>query len=370
MLMGASISTNIPGDYAVTAIGPNGCTSNAATFVSDNGVPPSISATSEAVTCDHPIATLVASSNDPSGVFVWSLPDGSSFTGAVLASNQIGEYTVVVMAQNGCTADFVTIVGEGFDPVLETTVVVSGPTCFGIEDGSITVGSTTGGMAPYSHSLILIGTGPTGFTNLASGSYALTTTDVNGCVGSLTIELVEPEEVVVSIGDDLNINLGESITLEMVASISPDSILWTGPDGQSWSGVSTLTLTPTSSGRYSIVISDVNSCRAADSMNVTINGEANVYLPTAFSPNKDGANDVFTVYSGSGIKQVVFLRVFDRWGEMVFEQFNFEPNNPQFGWDGKLDGRSMDPGLFVAKAEVEFLDGTRKVLKGEVYLVR
>ena len=62
--------------------------------------------------------------------------------------------------------------------------------------------------------------------------------------------------------------------------------------------------------------------------------------------------------------------VFDRWGEMVYEYENFIPGGPAFGWDGSLDGKPLNPQVFVWFAEIELMDGSTKLLEGDVTLVR
>jgi gliding motility-associated-like protein len=177
--------------------------------------------------------------------------------------------------------------------------------------------------------------------------------------------------VTVNLGDDQFINLGDPVTLNMQSNIAPQSILWTGPNGENWQGVSSLTISPMRTGRYDITIADENDCEATDHIMVYVEGGADAYLPTAFSPNGDGKNDRFTVFAGGDVKQIAHLQVFDRWGELVFEAHNFAPNDDlHLGWDGRHKGRAMDPALFIAMAEVELVDGTKKTLKGEVVLVK
>ncbi len=60
--------------------------------------------------------------------------------------------------------------------------------------------------------------------------------------------------------------------------------------------------------------------------------------------------------------------VFDRWGEMVYKHQNFDPKDKAQGWNGKFEGKPMNPAVFVWFAEVEFVDGSTKVLEGEVTL--
>lgn len=107
-----------------------------------------------------------------------------------------------------------------------------------------------------------------------------------------------------------------------------------------------------------------------DAVTVVVTQERPFYVPTAFSPNGDGTNDRLFLYAGPEVAKVRAFRIFDRWGNLVFFEKDFEPNNPQFGWDGRFEGQAMNPAVFVWMAEVEFVDGSGKVFYGEVTLVR
>ena len=112
-------------------------------------------------------------------------------------------------------------------------------------------------------------------------------------------------------------------------------------------------------------------CVDSDSIIIYVDrGEGQVYVPTAFSPNDDGVNDLFRIYSGPTVTRIKSFLVFDRWGELVYKYEDFDPKDPSRGWNGKLDGKPMNPAVFVWFAEVEFVDGSTKVLEGEVNLMR
>lgn len=371
VITGASITTNIPGDYSVTAIGPNGCEADAVTNVADNGIPPSLTVNGgdSIINCSQPSVLLTASSNDPLAIITWTLPDSSTSVGPSLDASMVGDYLVSVLAPNGCTTEATTSVAQGPDPELAADLVATPPTCHGDTNGSIKVMGASGGNEPY---IFQLNGAPFdgAVENLPAGDYLVSVEDANGCTDDIQLQLAEPEAVMVEIGDDLFINMGEQVTLSFQSNITPDSILWMGPNGQTWPGVSTLSIQPSENGTYFIVISDVSACRSSDTMHIYVNGQGRVYLPNVFSPNGDGQNDFMTVYAGNDVRKILNFQIFDRWGEMVFENKDFSPNAPDLGWNGRHKGRPMDPAVFVVKAEVEFLDGSKKVVMGDVVLLR
>jgi hypothetical protein len=64
------------------------------------------------------------------------------------------------------------------------------------------------------------------------------------------------------------------------------------------------------------------------------------------------------------------MRIYDRWGELLFENENFTPNIPQFGWNGIARGDKVNPGVYVYVVEVEYFDGSSDVLSGDVTVIR
>jgi gliding motility-associated-like protein len=129
--------------------------------------------------------------------------------------------------------------------------------------------------------------------------------------------------------------------------------------------------TPKQQTDYFVKITSKDGCVAESNLTVFVKKEVNIYVPNAFSPNGDGANDVFMIFAGgNAVARIHSFLVFDRWGESVYEFFDFQPNNPVYGWDGNYREMPLDPAVFTWFAEVELIDGSTKLLKGDVTLVR
>ena len=114
---------------------------------------------------------------------------------------------------------------------------------------------------------------------------------------------------------------------------------------------------------------DSVGCRATDSVKVTVMKPRYIYVPTGFSPNKDQINDRLTVRGKDGTKITVF-RVYDRWGELLYEAQNFKINDVSFGWDGTFKSEPMVSGLYVWYLEAEYIDGAKETMKGGTTLIR
>lgn len=95
-----------------------------------------------------------------------------------------------------------------------------------------------------------------------------------------------------------------------------------------------------------------------------------VFIPNAFSPNNDRANDFFTIFGGSDIVIIKQFVVADRWGEILFKENNFQPNDQNYAWDGRFKGKKVPTGVYVYFAEITFRDGTTSIVSGDVTLLR
>ena len=97
----------------------------------------------------------------------------------------------------------------------------------------------------------------------------------------------------------------------------------------------------------------------------------NIYFPNIFSPNGDGVNDVFFIFSNQGsVSNIPYFRIFDRWGGLVLERNDIQPNDPLVGWDGTEKGKAASPGVYVWTAMIEHTDGKVEILTGDVTLIR
>ncbi len=145
------------------------------------------------------------------------------------------------------------------------------------------------------------------------------------------------------------------------------SYQWTPSDSMFCDTCYSTTLTPFTSGMYYVRVVDEFGCRNVDSMYVYVSsscGEDGMFVPSAFSPNGDGSNDVFRIRS-LGIQEIDYFRVFNRWGDLVFET-----NDINTGWDGSRGTEFYNAGVYVFAIRAICPDGTLSDLTGNVTLIR
>lgn len=184
----------------------------------------------------------------------------------------------------------------------------------------------------------------------------------NGCftADSLKISYLLPPSVSARFPRDTALCIGKRLILK---AQSPES-------SYRWRDGSTLPEYPVAkAGLYGVLV--VNRC-GADSANVAVRFEdcERVFIPTIFSPNNDRTNDYFFIQDGGNVATIKSLKVFNRWGEMVFQALNTLPNDELVGWDGYFNNKLLSPDVYVYVAEILFKNGETIVKKGDVTLMR
>ncbi len=138
-------------------------------------------------------------------------------------------------------------------------------------------------------------------------------------------------------------------------------------------GTSSIEVNPTHqyrrTGNYTVCLEASNrGCKDTVCKTVASDVLTGAELPTAFSPNGDGSNDVF--YVRGGAIETSNLKIFNRWGQLVFESSNAPPNDPAYGWDGTYKGKQQEIEVYGWVLNVTFIDGTTSQRKGNVTLLR
>jgi len=193
--------------------------------------------------------------------------------------------------------------------------------------------------------------------------------DYSDNMNSFSIVSAPPEIILTP---EVTVALGQGVQLvpEIIPPDGPYAYAWSPPDGLSCADCPSPFAQPVTTTVYTLVVTDTSGCDARAQVVVVVDKEHMVYIPTIFSPNGDNKNDVFLIFGGVGVVSIRRLQIFDRWGEMVFDGRDLPPSDPGYGWDGKLDGRPMNPQVFAIKAEIEFADGEVQTYYGNLTLVR
>jgi gliding motility-associated-like protein len=148
---------------------------------------------------------------------------------------------------------------------------------------------------------------------------------------------------------------------------------WTPSQFLSCNGCPTTWAFPDSSTLLSVVITSADSCTYELETYITVLFDSSsfdqIYIPNVFSPNGDGINDYWRIYSRLDNTFVNSITLFDRWGEFIFHKEKYVVNSFD-GWDGTFRNKMMQPGVFAYVGEITLGDGTRQKVKGNVTLIK
>lgn len=310
--------------------------------------------------------------------FTWS--DGG--TGIEREMLPAGNYQVIVSDNAGCVDTANITLSE--PPPIMISGFGENPGCFGGDNGSITVDSIQGGSGNYTLYLNGFEMNPIDQTQLpytidevSAGIYEVGVLDGNNCYGFFDLTLTNPPERPINInrsslpGDSI-VSLGQTLQLEVQSTFTYDSVTWTTDfeiECLNPPLCDLIRIQPTQTGEIAVEVQDDGGCTSRTSTLIRVSTALNVFVPEAFSPNGDGINDYFTIYSNQ-IESIQRLQIYDRWGNRLFIQENFMPGIENLGWDGTANEKELNPGVYIFTAEVIYLNGQERVVKGDVTLVK
>lgn len=293
-------------------------------------------------------------------------------------------YQLIATAANGACADTaavtITVLPAGLADSLQLEGP-AGPVCAG---DSIRLSAAINGEAP-SGSWLWSGTdgsSATGpdvvFQPAETTEYILGYISENGCdtlAAGLRVEVYPP--IAVSLEADppevAPARQGASVTLSAVANLLPPldySWALNGQAVQQGAGLfqyeDTLLSDPS---LYTVFVEDpITGCRGSASLSITV-APPLIAVPNTFTPNGDGHNDRFTYLIEGGIRRVLEFRIFNRWGQLVFDAKTSDPNGFP-GWDGAFKGRPQPSEVYFFLIRLERYDGGVEARQGEVSLLR
>ena len=209
---------------------------------------------------------------------------------------------------------------------------------------------------------------------MSGGRYDLIVQDANECEVSQSTNFTAFTGVQLELPTSVRINPSATYQLPLQINLVDsliEKIEWTPTEGLSCSDCAQPILNNKYTEIYRVAVTDKNGCTAQKSINIEVITPSDVYLPSAFSPNQDGQNDIFQVHANAqNIRKINRLNVYDRYGNLVFSRVDFLPNNPTNGWDGRFKGEEMPEGVYIYWAEVELTNNQLEILGGEISLIR
>lgn len=273
-----------------------------------------------------------------------------------------GAYAVTVTDAAGCTV----VDSVRLHPREPLTARVTGlpPVCPG-EDGRLQIDTVFGGGGFYEVSLdgiFFLSVANVGDFRVPPGLARATFQDADDCTTTVTFFVPGTNETSFNLPADTTIFLGDSLLLDPRIVLPLDTAWWSPPLGLSTPGQLSTIAAPLSSSNYTLHLRTAAQCDFTQTVSITVDERLPVYVPTAFHPDGDGVNDVFRLEYNGRVTEVKTFQVFNRWGTLVHDGAE--------GWDGQLNGRPAQVGVYVYQAVVVLTDGSERLLKGDVVLMR
>lgn len=319
-------------------------------------VDPQLTLTSTNASCfgltDGTLGVTVAGG---SGTYTYGWNTAPPQTTANATNVGAGTYTVVVVDGTCIVTDSITII----EPA-EIMATMSATQGCAPSLGSAQV-APSGGVGGFTYAWTpSLQTTATALL-LDSAMHTVTVTDGNGCtyVDSILVQIFPPP--VVTVTADTTIEYGNSIQLNATGGVS---YYWDPIDNLDCSDCPNPVANPLEDKHYCVTATDANGCSNETCMTlsvVIVCGE--VFVPSAFSPNDDGENDILCVYSDC-MESMTFT-LFNRWGEKVYQT-----NNMSVCWDGTWNGKPLNSAVFVYTLDGYLINGELIEQKGNVSLIR
>lgn len=169
---------------------------------------------------------------------------------------------------------------------------------------------------------------------------------------------------------EITLSVGSSVRLLSNSSSDITQWQWTPSIGLDNAGSANPVASPKQTVTYTCIASNGGGCVARDEVTVrVICKNTNVFIPNTFSPNGDGMNDLFYP-RGTGLFTVKTFRIFNRWGQLVFERYNVLPNNATDGWNGTYNHKPLQSDVYVYMMEILCENGNVIPVKGNVTLLK
>ncbi|NOQ75910.1 MAG: T9SS type B sorting domain-containing protein [Crocinitomix sp.] len=351
-------------DFTVIGTDASGCENTAVVTVNVHDLPVVGGVATPDEVCLGESLTLNGTGAD---TYVWDLGviNGVPFTPGVLGTTT---YTVTGTSEFGCVGTgTITVSVIDCEPVLPAFTYEN--VCVG---SCIQLTDQSSGGTPVAWEWDFGGAVDPGtsseqnpeicFNIVGSFNVQLTVTSAGGAISSTvnTIEVYENPTINATL--DTIIDAGGSAIL-VASTVSSGIFSWEPENTLDCPDCQITNADPLDSTMYTVTLIDENGCSGSDNVMVLVNFIKGVGVPTAFTPNGDGNNDVLFV-KGYGLAGIQFV-VYNRYGEVVFKS-----TEQSIGWDGTFKNREENPGVFTWVLHYDFIDGSSGFQKGNTTLIR
>ncbi|MCE2789992.1 MAG: gliding motility-associated C-terminal domain-containing protein [Saprospiraceae bacterium] len=252
------------------------------------------------------------------------------------------------------------------------------PDCYNETSGSF-IFQIQGGNSPYS--LLMDGKSVSGspVNGVTAGNHVFTVTDSKGCSSTQQFAITIPARPTFEIKGPPIVNLGKSAThtldLSGMAGINIDSVVWTRAGVRICGGplancLSVSNIPPFGQNEYQVTIYYNKGCSVSNRFPYLVTDLYITTFPNIIRLDSKNGNNIFKITTSDPSLYVNKMRIYDRWGNLVFVASNFSAfDNPE-GWNGKFDGKDVVPGVFTYVFEMKSEDNDEIIESGDLTVIK
>jgi len=351
---------NTQGTYTTTLTASNGCDSIVTLNLTINQLPPVPLVTSLVNYCQFQTAQPLSSTATGNLIWYTSASGGIGSSTTPLPSTTNAGVTNFYVSQSiaGCESPRATITVNVIEsPALgpDKTITICHGESTNLTGLYNTAGSTTNwflNQVPVTDPVLVS----------MAGRYQLIATKSFGCADTAFVNLVIQPAIIAFAGND---DSTESFVPYQLSGSGGLQYEWSpGPPLLNNANIPNPVAILSANTTFSLIVKDAIGCKGYDTVNIKVFKGSNIYVPSAFTPNGDGLNDILRPL-GKAIDRLDYFRIYNRYGELIFET-----NNLSKGWDGTYKGKDQNTDNYVWVLKALDRKGIIRTMKGNVILIR
>lgn len=316
--------------------------------------------------------SVLAQPNSGVGPYTYLWSNGANT--AMLNNLGAGSVSVTITDSKACSYTNTLSLNE--PAKLQINFSTEDAACGGQNGGVLIIESVNGGVPDFNYSIDNSSVSPVilnqKISGINKGNHQLTIMDANGCNISESFEIMQntSNNLIVDLGPDLFLDKAKQLGLTVNVNFVPTQIIWTPGIGLNCYNCLNPVVKLDTTTTYTIIVTDKKGCEATDKLTVNIISPDVLFIPNVFSPNGDGINDKLNIFCSDKVKSIKQFAIYDRWGESVYDAKDIPINDLEYGWDGKQRGQKANSAVYVYYVLVSLIDGTDRIFKGDVNLIR
>lgn len=360
----------LQGTHTVVVKDNNGCTINSGNITVNLNNTLTVEAGANETICEGTSVQLNAVASSTSTTYSWS--PNIAVNNTTLADPTVSPVTdtkyIVTATWGICSKKDSLMVFVNPAPIPNAGADVT--ICFGADATLRGAGAVEYSWTPSTYLTSTTAPQPVAQRPIASTTYLLSVKDANGCASLVkdTMEVIVTPAVKLFAGNDsLTVAINQPVQLNVVqvGDQTVTQYTWTPSYGLSSTIIPNPVATLDRDYTYYVTGRTPANCEGSDTINIKVYKGPEIYVPTAFTPNGDGRNDLLKAIA-IGMKEYRYFRIYNRYGQLVFET----KGNFNRGWDGRVKGAVQNTGTYVWMAETVDFRGNVVQRKGTTMIVQ